>query len=113
MKRLAYTTIMSPADALDTKVFIDRGIIIDFSLNYRTTINGLSVVVYRVDTFHGPLHEHRFWKGAVPIPLQNDQLLPLNLVFEKYKHLIMHNFEKYKSYYLEAMKHGTIPTKKE
>lgn len=109
MKRIEHTIRISEVDLVDIKLWVERGIINALSINYRTLLNGEFHPVYRVDTFHGPLHEHRFWQGGRAIPLQNDWLLPLNLAFQKYKKQILENLGKYKEYYREALNNDTLP----
>jgi len=65
-------------------------------------INGKWVEVYRVDNYHGFLHEQRHWRSSKPIPL--DDNLPLNLVVKDYMILIKDDYGKYRNYYEEKMK---------
>jgi len=71
--------------------------IVKFSLNYRAFINGKWEEIYRVDNFHGFLHEQRFWRSPHPIPLKDN--LPMNSIFTKYLKVIKENYKRYRSYF--------------
>lgn len=103
MKQNEHTTLLTAEDLIDVKVMWERkGEITKFSLNYRAMINGKWVEVYRVDNYHGFLHEQRYWRSPEPIRL--DEHLPLNLVVKKYVNEIVLNYKKYRYYYEENMK---------
>lgn len=48
-------------DFLDVRLFIERGSVVGFVLNYTAMIAGQERVVARYDTCHGHLHLHRYW----------------------------------------------------
>lgn len=48
-------------DFLDIRLFIERGRVVAFVLNYTAVIDGESREVVRYDTCHGRLHVHRAW----------------------------------------------------
>ncbi|MFH1396656.1 MAG: hypothetical protein ABIG93_04625 [archaeon] len=77
----------------------ERKIIKKFALNYRASINGKWYEVYRVDNYHGFLHEQRFWRSPEPMPLETD--MSLNEVVEHYVEKISLNFPKYRRYFIE------------
>lgn len=51
---------------LDFKCAIESGKIRGTSINVSILENSNSIDIYRVDTNHGYLHEHRFWKNDGP-----------------------------------------------
>lgn len=49
-----------------------NGIIMDFSINISLMETDKISEVYRIDTKHGHLHEHRFWRAEDPVKLEGD-----------------------------------------
>jgi hypothetical protein len=76
--------------------------IVKFALNYRTFINGKWREIYRVDNYHGFLHEQKFWISPEPIPIKNKENIPLNEILTEYSIIIKEHYEKYRSYYINA-----------
>ncbi|MBU1198687.1 MAG: hypothetical protein KKF46_02225 [Nanoarchaeota archaeon] len=98
-KRKKFIKILTPEDRLDITLEIDKKTIIKFALNYRALINNKWKEIYRVDNFHGFLHEQKFWKSPKPIPIK--ETLPINQIVEKYVNEITLKFQKYKELYRE------------
>lgn len=73
-----------------------------FAINYRAFINGRWHEVYRIDNYHGFLHEQRFWQGPKPIPL--DTHVPLDIVINEAVDNITENFRRYRRYYEQKLK---------
>ncbi len=73
-----------------------------FALTYRALIDEKWHEVYRVDNFHGFLHEQRFWRSPKPIQLKEN--MSLNLVVEHHVNEITKNFQRYRKYFEEMMK---------
>ena len=97
MKQVEYTTLLTTEDLIDVRLMWEKkGEITKFSLNYRTMINGKWIEVYRVDNYHGFLHEQRYWRSPEPIRLSEH--LPLNLVIKKYVNEMVLNFQRYRYY---------------
>ena len=95
---------LTPEDLLDVKLWIMGRAILKFSLNYRAFIDGDWKQIYRIDNFHGFLHEQKFWRSPKPLPLPDEDKLPMNDVVYKYADKIVANFLKYKTYFIEAEK---------
>lgn len=102
-KQIKFTRTLTSEDYLDITLFYERGKIIKFALNYRAVIKGKIQPIYRVDNYHGFLHEQRLWRTKEPIPL-NEAGLPNNQIVDKYVDEIYMKFYKYKEYYLRAKK---------
>ena len=102
MKIKRFTSVISTEDLLDVVIQIEKKRIIKFALNYRARIKEKWEQIYRVDNFHGFLHEHRFWRSEKPIPL--DETHGLNEMFIKYHNEVLENHEKYKKYFREKEK---------
>ena len=102
MKREKFTKVLTPEDRLDITLEIDKKTIIRFALNYRALIKNKWKEIYRVDNFHGFLHEQKFWRSPKPIPIE--ETLPINQIVEKYVYEITLNFQKYRTYYQENKK---------
>jgi len=98
-KRKRFTKVLTPEDWLDITLDIEKKKILRFALNYRALIKNKWEEVYRIDNFHGFLHEQRFWKSPKPIPIK--ETLPINQIVEKYVDEITLNFQKYRTYYEE------------
>lgn len=92
--------MITSEDLIDVTIIKKKNKIVEFALNYRTQIKGKWVEVYRVDNFHGFLHEQKFWRSSNPIPLKEQ--LPLYHVIKLYIRQIYENFERYKKYFKEA-----------
>jgi hypothetical protein len=103
MKRKKFTTALTPEDLLDVTLVMEKQEAIKFSLNYRALIRGRWRGVYRVDNFHGFLHEQRFWRSPKPIRLEKWDLMPLMDLVDKYFDDITDNFQKYRSYYEDSL----------
>ncbi|MEK6940165.1 MAG: hypothetical protein AABX31_05540 [Nanoarchaeota archaeon] len=105
MKQVEYTTLLTTEDLIDVRLMWEKkGEITKFSLNYRAMISGKWIEIYRVDNYHGFLHEQRYWRNSEPIRL--NEHLSLNLVIKKYVTEITLNYQRYRNYYLENMKNG-------
>ncbi len=103
MKQVEYTTLLTAVDLIDVKLMWEKkGEITKFSLNYRAMINGKWVEIYRVDNYHGFLHEQRYWRSPEPIPLEEH--LTLKLVIKKYVDEIVLNHKQYRYYYEENVR---------
>jgi hypothetical protein len=96
MKIVKYKRILTPEDCVDVTLFIENREVVRFALNYRAFIDGEWKEVYRVDNFHGFLHEQRFWISPEPVKLE--LFGSLNCVVEEYLDRIADYFEKYRKY---------------
>jgi len=104
MKRKTFIIVLTSADIIDEMIEIDKKEIIRFVLNYRACIEKKWEQIYRVDNFHGFLHEHKFWRSPEPIPINVEEKSPLVYIVEKYKDQIVKNFRKYKFYFEQSKK---------
>lgn len=93
---------MTSEDILDISLEIEKKQIGKFALNYRALVKNKWVPIYRVDNFHGFLHEQRLWRTKEPIPLDDEEYYTRNDVVDRYIDQISNNFQKYKSYYKES-----------
>ena len=94
-------------DYLDITLYFEKNKIIKFALNYRGIIGNKWYEIYRVDNFHGFLHEQRFWRTKDPIPLEQGGKSNETII-EEYTDNIVMNFNKYKEYFKKSMKGGKI-----
>ena len=102
MKRIGYTRIFTSEDLLDVVLYMCKNTIMKFALNYRALIDGKWEQIYRVDNYHGFLHEQKFWRTAEPIPIINIENLPLIYVVERYADEIHNNYYKFRRCFVEA-----------
>jgi len=92
-----FSKFLTSEDILDITLEIKKKQIVKFALNYRALINNKWEQIYRVDNFHGFLHEQRFWRTKEPIPVEEN--LPNNIIVNKYVDYIIENFQKFKEYF--------------
>jgi len=102
LNRKEYTLFLTPGDAVDVKLFIRRNEVVKFSLNYRAEIKGRWHQVYRVDSYHGFLHEMRYWLSPRPIKLPYMEQYPLSFVFRHFMIEMRLRFRNYRSLYEET-----------
>jgi len=92
-------------DILDVNLDIEKGKVQRFALNYRTLIKGKWHIIYRIDNYHGFLHEQRFWVSEEQMPLEDEErTYTTNYIVELYSEKIALNYLRYKWYYLERLK---------
>lgn len=100
-----YAVFLTPTDAIDVKLFIRRNEVVKFSLNYRTEIDGRWYQVYRIDSYHGYLHEMKYWISPKPIRLPYiERQYSLGEVFRHSMNEIKNSFGRYRSLYEKAMR---------
>tara|TARA_Y100000310_G_scaffold344551_1_gene457919 strand:+ start:3088 stop:3396 length:309 start_codon:yes stop_codon:yes gene_type:complete len=102
MKVKKYPISLSPEDLVDVTIIYQKKKIIKFALNYRAKINGSWHEIYRVDNYHGFLHEQKFWRSKKPIPLQES--LPMDKIVDKYADIIDKNYKKLRHYFESNLK---------
>ena len=76
---------------IDFKWKIEKRRIRHFSINLSILEEERSVDVYRVDTEHGFVHEHRLWKTKEPERLNMDY----NKAFIEKKNEVLQNYERW------------------
>ncbi|NQU78704.1 hypothetical protein HQ545_02955 [Candidatus Woesearchaeota archaeon] len=94
MKIKRYTKSLTAEDCIDITLYFEENSIIKFALNYRARIKGSWKEVYRVDNFHGFLHEQRFWISPKPIRIEN--FTPLKFTIKEYTDNIIRNHQIYR-----------------
>jgi len=100
MKIKRYSIELTPKDILDVVLIWQQvGMLTKFALNYRAYINGEWYEIYRVDNYHGFLHEQKFWRSPQPIPIMDKEGWSLRLIFQEYHDEIVEHFWKYRSYF--------------
>ena len=103
MKQIKFTTVLTPEDLLDVTLHIEKQELIKFALNYRALIRGMWRVVYRVDNFHGFLHEQKFWRNPKPIRIEGKTSEDLDAVRKEYVTQIFENYKRYRQYFEEMI----------
>lgn len=103
-----FTTVLTVEDYLDVSLYFEKNRIIKFALNYRGRIGKKWHPIYRVDNFHGFLHEQRFWRTKDLIPLIDEERKSNERIIEEYTEKIVMNFRKYKEYFKKSGKGGKI-----
>lgn len=109
MKVQKHTRDLSEQDRLDiTLMWETRGILTKFALNYRAFIDGRWYEVYRVDNYHGFLHENIMWQDRKAVPINDKDGWTMKMVFDRYVDEIVSNFQRYREYYEEALRKDEI-----
>lgn len=106
LKPRKHTIYLTDVDIIDFEITKDRNTVREFSVNYRTKIEIVSKPkeVYRVDNFHGFLHEHKFWISPEPIPINFPKTNDDKYLVVEYVKDIKLNYEKYRKYYIDSLK---------
>ncbi len=102
LRRESYVTALTPDDEVDVTLLIGPGVIVRFSINYRT-FDDIWHEVYRVDNHHGFVHEQRLWRDNVPRPVpadeQNvDSAVLIGMVLRRIKR----EYQSYKTWFRDA-----------
>ncbi len=101
MSEESYTLVIDTSSGevarLDFRWIADKGKIMDFSINVKLLEDEKSIDIYRIDTKHGYLHEHKFWRFQV-----NKLHMDYNKAFIEKKAEVMENYERW---ILEFKKH--------
>ncbi len=103
MKNKEFTTVLTNEDLIDVKLAWEDNQLWRFAINYRANIGDLWYEVYRVDNYHGFLHEQKFWRSPQPIIINDKDGWSLKMVFEYYLDEVHYNFQGYRSYFEEAL----------
>ncbi len=103
MKRKEFTTVLTSEDLIDVKLAWENNELWRFAINYRANIKDKWHEVYRVDNYHGFLHEQKFWRSPEPIVIKDKDGWSLKMVFEHYIEEVHYNFQNYRSFFEEAM----------
>ena len=104
MKYKQFTKVLTSQDLIDIKLsWINRGLI-EFSINYRANIKDKWYEIYRVDNYHGFLHEQKFWRNPEPICIIDKDSWRLKEIFDHYLEEVLKNFRKYRSYFEKVKK---------
>lgn len=104
MKQKKFTIMLTADDALDVTLNFENHQIVKFALNYRAWINEQWCEVYRVDNYHGFLHENRMWQDRKAIPIKDKESWRLEIVVDYYVDEINLNFPRYKLLFEEELK---------
>lgn len=111
MKVVKYPSSLTSEDILDITLMIEARELQKFAINYRANIEDEWYEVYRVDNYHGFLHEQRFWSSSRPILIKDKEGWTLQMVFEYYIDEVTDNFERYRLYFEEALNENRIKRK--
>ncbi len=95
MKCKEFTTVLTNEDKIDVKLAWEDQKLWRFAINYRANIKEKWYEVYRVDNYHGFLHEQKFWRSPKPIPIKDKDGWSLKMVFEYYIEEIYSRLGKY------------------
>jgi len=113
MKQKEFTTVLTHKDLIDVKLAWVNKELQKFAINYRVNIEEVWYEVYRVDNYHGFLHEQKFWRSPEPIIIKDKDGWSLKMVFEHYLEEVHYNFQDYRSYFEEALNENRIKRKNE
>ncbi len=108
MKCKEFTTVLTSEDLIDVKLAWENNELWRFAINYRANIEDEWYEVYRVDNYHGFLHEQKFWRSPEPIIIKDKDGWSLKMVFEFYLEEVHYNFQDYRSFFEEALSKNRI-----
>jgi len=74
-----------------------------FALNLSCKIQGKWYAVYRVDNYHGFLHEQKLWRSNQPLPLQEEKYISLMAAMKHHFLKISEEYEKYRWYFERSL----------
>lgn len=77
-----------------------------FAINYSAKINDKWYAVYRVDNYHGFVHEQRLWINNEPIPLPEYGHMDLNDIFDIFFQKVKEGYASFRKYFEERKKNG-------
>ena len=109
IKEIKYIKTLTSEDLLDINLIIKSNQIQRFAINYRANIKKEWYEIYRVDNYHGYLHEIKFWRSSKQIMIKNNR--PLKTIFNHYIDEIINNFQNYREYFEEALEKKRIKRK--
>ena len=70
-----FTAVIAPGVFVAARVIKENREVAGFSYHLSAIIGGKREDIYRVDTMHGGLHEHRFWLEQGRIWLKDEERL--------------------------------------
>ncbi|HUB92605.1 MAG TPA: hypothetical protein VL945_01450 [Candidatus Saccharimonadales bacterium] len=95
MSEESYVLIRGMGDGqsirLDFKRTMQKGRIMDFSINLCLIEEERNTEIYRIDTEHGYIHEHKFWKSKEPTKINQGY----NECFIQKEKEIMENYKRW------------------
>lgn len=103
MKQKKFNIMLAADDALDVTINFENHKITEFALNYRAWINEQWHEIYRVDNYHGFLHENRMWQDRKAIPIKDKEGWTMSMIVDYYVDEITANFPRYKKMFEEAL----------
>lgn len=103
MKTEEITQDLTEEDRLDVTLVTRDKVLYKFALNYRAWMYERWNEVYRVDNYHGFLHEQKYWRSSEPIPINDKESWSPRMVIKYYVNEIMLNFRKYRKYYEKTL----------
>lgn len=105
IKQKRFTKFLSEEDCFDITIMFEDNRIFKFSLNYRALIHDNWHEIYRVDNYHGFLHEQRYWQSTLPIPLKYlEERYTLDHLIDFFIEQIEKEFRNYRKYYIQYLR---------
>ena len=77
-----------------------------FAINYSAKIDDKWHAVYRVDNYHGFVHEQRLWISNEPIPLPEYESMDLKDMFDIFFQKVKDGHTRFRKYFEERKKNG-------
>lgn len=103
MKQKEFTKVLTNEDWIDVKLAWENNKLWRFALNYRANIKEMWYEIYRVDNYHGFLHEQKFWRTPKPIIIKDKDGWSLKMIIEYYLEEVHYNFQRYRMYFEEML----------
>ncbi|MDP3990624.1 MAG: hypothetical protein Q8Q01_05480 [archaeon] len=111
-KNIKYLKLLTSEDILDITILIETNEIKRFAINYRANIHDGWREIYRVDNYHGYLHEMKFWRNQEQIIIKDKNGWSSKDIFNYYIDEVTENFQRYRIYFDRALRQNRTERKK-
>tara|TARA_Y100000310_G_C20666695_1_gene807922 strand:+ start:1001 stop:1324 length:324 start_codon:yes stop_codon:yes gene_type:complete len=104
IKKENYEVELDDKNKINIRIIKEHNKLVKFAINLSSYLNGKWHAVYRVDNYHGFLHEQKLWRTKKPIPLTTHEYASLSKVIKYYNYLIKQEYKKFREYFDEKLK---------
>ncbi len=106
IKKKSIEVYLDGKNKLNFTIIKEDGKFKRFAINYSAKIDDKWHAVYRVDNYHGFVHEQRLWINNKPIPLPEYEHMGLKEVFDIFFQKIKDGHSHFRKYLEERKKNG-------
>lgn len=106
IKKKSIEVYLDEKNKLNLTIIKEDGKFKRFAINYSAQIDDKWHAVYRVDNYHGFVHEQRLWISNEPIPLPEYEYMDLKEVFDISFQKVKEAHAIFRKYFEERKKNG-------